>query len=267
MRKEIFRVVSIAELGDRSSRVYDLFIMLISVISVIPLAFRTVPEQLASVLNYTEIICVYILFLDYILHWMTHDYKINRDGIIPFVLYPFSLMAVIDLVALLPSLGLLPASFKVLRLLRLAKLLTYSRSCAHIVRVFKKEQKTLCSVLLIAIFYIFISALIMFQNEPVETFGNFFDALYWSTTALTTVGYGDYYPHSDIGKLISMVSSLFGVAVIALPAGIVTAGFVDEIQSDIQGNEELRVSPAYRQEAEDEKGNKRKYLIIMALGT
>ena len=267
MRKEIFRIVSIAELGDNSSRVYDLFIMFISIISVIPLAFRMVPEQLALLLNYTEIICVYILFLDYILHWMTHDYKIGRDGILPFVLYPFSPMAVIDLVALLPSLGWIPVSFKVLRLLRLTKFLTYSRSCARIVKVFKKEQKTLYSVLMIAVFYIFISALIMFQNEPAETFGNFFDALYWSTTALTTVGYGDYYPHSDVGKLISMVSSLFGIAVIALPAGIVTAGFVDVIQDDIQENEELKVSQANRQGRKMAKEDKRKYLIVMALGT
>lgn len=253
MRKEIFRVVSIADLGDNLSRAYDLFIMLISIISVIPLAFRTAPEQLAQLLDFLETICVYILFLDYILHWMTHDYKIKKEGIIPFVLYPFSLMAIIDLAALLPSLGLLPASFKVLRLLRLAKLLTYSRSCAHIVKVFKKEQKTLCSVLLIAVFYIFISALIMFQNEPAETFDDFFDALYWSTTALTTVGYGDFYPHSDIGKLISMVSSLFGVAVIALPAGIVTAGFVEELQSDIREKEEHRAERTHMQEAEDDE--------------
>lgn len=252
MRKEIFRLVSRADLNDNLSRVYDLFIMLISVISVIPLAFRTAPEQLAWLLDFSETICVYILFLDYILHWMTHDYKTKREGIVPFLRYPFSLMAVIDLVALLPSMGLIPASFKVLRLLRLAKLLTYSRSCAHIVKVFKKEQKTLYSVLLIAVCYIFISALIMFQNEPVETFDDFFDALYWATTALTTVGYGDIYPHSDIGKLTSMISSLFGVAVIALPAGIVTAGFMKELQNDIREKEGHRTGRTDTQGAEDD---------------
>lgn len=68
----------------------------------------------------------------------------------------------------------------------------------------------------------------MFCYEP-QTFDSFFDALYWATTALTTVGYGDVYPTTMIGQLISMISSIFGVAVIALPAGIVTGGFLEEI--------------------------------------
>ncbi len=77
--------------------------------------------------------------------------------------------------------------------------------------------------------YIFVSGLIMFVNEP-ETFDNFFDALYSATTALTTVGYGDVYPTTDLGKFISMASSLFGIAVIALPAGIITGGFLEQIR-------------------------------------
>lgn len=71
----------------------------------------------------------------------------------------------------------------------------------------------------------------MFNYEP-DTFNHFFDALYWATTALTTVGYGDIYPVSIVGKFISMVSSLFGIAVIAMPAGIVTAGFMNVFNED-----------------------------------
>ncbi|MEG0214985.1 MAG: potassium channel family protein, partial [Hungatella sp.] len=83
------------------------------------------------------------------------------------------------------------------------------------------------SVLVIAVAYIFISALIMFCYEP-DTFEDFFESLYWATTALTTVGYGDIYPVSIVGRLISMISSVFGIAVIALPAGVVTSGFMNE---------------------------------------
>lgn len=117
----------------------------------------------------------------------------------------------------------------ILRLLRLTKILQYSTSFTYIMNVFKKEGKTLFSVLMIAIFYIFVSALVMFVHESAETFPTFFDALYWATTALTTVGYGDVYPHTQLGKLISMISSLFGVAIIAMPAGIVTGGFLEEL--------------------------------------
>ena len=72
-------------------------------------------------------------------------------------------------------------------------------------------------------------------NKPdadgVVVFESFFDALYWATTSLTTVGYGDVYPVSDFGRVVSMISSLFGIAIIALPSGIITAGYMDELKN------------------------------------
>lgn len=79
--------------------------------------------------------------------------------------------------------------------------------------------------------YIFISALIIFNVEP-DTFKNFFDALYWSTISLITVGYGDIYTVSEIGKLITMISSILGVAIIARPVSIMTAGYLEEIEKE-----------------------------------
>ena len=76
-----------------------------------------------------------------------------------------------------------------------------------------------------------ISALIMFNVES-ATFPSFFDAVYWATVSLTTVGYGDIYAVSTIGKVITMLSSVFGIAIVALPAGIVTAGYMEEINKD-----------------------------------
>ena len=78
--------------------------------------------------------------------------------------------------------------------------------------------------------YILISALVIFNVEP-QTFDNFFEAIYWATVSLTTVGYGDIYPTSDIGRIITMISSVFGIAIVALPAGIITAGYMDEIST------------------------------------
>ncbi|MEG0115428.1 MAG: potassium channel family protein, partial [Hydrogenoanaerobacterium sp.] len=98
---------------------------------------------------------------------------------------------------------------------------------------------------IIAISYIFVSALAMFCYEP-DTFDSFFDALYWATTALTTVGYGDVYPLTHVGQFISMASSLFGIAVIALPAGVITGGFMEEIanakvEREVKQAEEERI--------------------------
>ena len=127
---------------------------------------------------------------------------------------------------------------RMLRILRLFKFIRYSDNIQIIGRVIQKEKKVLLSVLGIAIFYVFLTALIMFNAEPhvdpvtgAATFEDFFDALYWATVTLTTVGYGDMIPVTDLGRFISMLSSLFGLAVIALPSGIITASYLDEIRS------------------------------------
>ena len=230
MRKRVYSIISIAEKEDKISKLYDWYIMLVSIISILPLMFRNAPPQMAML----EIVTVYLLFLDYIMRWMTEDYKLKTNSPFAFFLYPVTPMAIMDILGLLPSLGLLPGSFMILRLLRLAKVFQYSKSCRRVANVFKNQYKTLMSVLAIAVVYIFISALVMFVHEPPENFPSFYDALYWATTALTTVGYGDIYPCTQIGKFISMISSFFGVAVIAMPAGVVTAGFMDELNKDLE---------------------------------
>ena len=79
--------------------------------------------------------------------------------------------------------------------------------------------------------YIVICALIIFNVEP-DTFDNFFSAIYWATVSLTTMGYGDIYPVSTIGRVVTMLSSFVGIAIVALPAGIITAGYMDEIKKE-----------------------------------
>lgn len=233
MRERIFTIIERGQDEDKISRLYDWYIMCVAVLSVTPMMFR----ESYPFLSIIETVTVYLLFLDYILRWMTQDYRFKRHSPWAFILYPVTPFAIMDILGILPTLGLIPSSFMILRLLRLSVIFHYSKSCQRIANVFKNQYKTLLSVLTIAIAYIFISALIMFIHEPAENFNDFFDALYWATTALTTVGYGDVYPCTDIGKFISMISSLFGVAVIAMPAGIVTAGFMDELNKDLEEKE------------------------------
>ena len=97
--------------------------------------------------------------------------------------------------------------------------------------VFHRQKDSLTVVCVLAVGYIFISALVIFNVEP-ETFNNFFDAIYWATVSLTTVGYGDIYAVSMAGKVITMISSVFGIAIVALPAGIITAGYMEELNKD-----------------------------------
>lgn len=239
-RNRLFEIIEKGKQDDKLSLMYD-GIMLTSIIaSIIPLTFiNTYPVFL-----YIEYVTLGIFILDYLLRWFTADLKIKK-GWMSFLIYPFSAMALIDLLSILPGLNVINSGFKIFRLTRLFKIirifkfLRYSEKIAIFVRVLKKEQSVLLSVLLISVFYVFVTALVMFNAEPhinpetgAETFSNFFDALYWATVTLTTVGYGDLCPVTDIGRFVSMLSSLFGVAIIALPSGVITASYLDELRNN-----------------------------------
>ena len=141
------------------------------------------------------------------------------------------------MVSILPTITVLNSGFKLLRLFRVVKtfrifrifkVFRYSKSIRIIINVMKNSKEALLAVGTLAISYILISALIIFNVEP-KSFKNFFDAIYWATISLTTVGYGDIYPVTNAGRIITMISSILGIAIVALPAGIITAGYLNEI--------------------------------------
>lgn len=230
-RKRLFEIIEIAEDGDKFSNAYDAFMMLTILVSIVPLTFKT--QYLAF--NITDKVTVAIFIVDYLFRLITADYKLNK-GYVSFVIYPLSVMALIDLFAILPSLVVISSTFKLLkifrllrtfRVLRVFKVVRYSAPIRLILAVFKKTKDSLLWVGGIALGYVFISALIVFNVEP-DTFRNFFDAIYWATVSLTTMGYGDIYPVTIAGRIVTMISSFMGIAIVALPAGIITTGLMDE---------------------------------------
>ena len=221
-----------------ASRIYDWYMLVMIFASIVPLMFI----ENYPIFRVIEIITVTAFIIDYILRWYTSNIQL-RKGWLSFLLYPFTPLAIIDLLSILPGLNLISPEFKLLRLtrllkiVRLLKIFRYSDKITMFIRVLKKERQVLLSVLMLAIFYIFITALVMFNAEPhinpeigAVTFESFFDALYWATVTLTTVGYGDLCPVTDIGRIVSMLSSLFGVAIIALPSGVITASYLEELR-------------------------------------
>ena len=114
----------------------------------------------------------------------------------------------------------------------LDKSFRYSKSAKMILDVLKKSKKALLAVGSLAIGYILVSAIIVFNVEP-DSFKTFFDALYWATVSLTTVGYGDIYPVTVLGRTVAMLSSFFGIAIVALPAGVVTAEYMNTLKENV----------------------------------
>lgn len=235
MREKIFNLIEPNGAETKASKCYDFFMIFVILLSIIPLAFKDETELFIII----DKVTVVIFIIDYILRLVTADYKLKR-GNLSYLRYIFTPMAIVDLLSILPSILLLNKSLKLLKVLRLARSLKvlkvfksfrYSKSIAIIIRVFKREKEALFVVGGLAIGYILITALILFNVEP-DTFRNFFNAVYWATISLTTVGYGDIFAISTIGKTITMISSFMGIAIVALPAGIITAGYMEEVSGN-----------------------------------
>lgn len=228
------------------SRLYDYVMLVAIVIGIVPLLFREQPR----IFWYFDLISGMCFVIDYLLRWITADLSSKQNKIRAFLIYPFTPMAIIDMLSILPTFNLISPTFKVVRISRLLKILRvikvirYYEPLEIIIAVVRRQSKILWTVFSLAIFYIFITALIMFNAEEdinPDTgrylFDNFFDAFYWAACTLTTVGYGDLYPISDVGRVISIIFSMVGIAIIALPSGIVTAGYLDELKSRKESND------------------------------
>lgn len=236
MRKRIYVIIEVSKDSDLVSKIYDIFMMVVIFASLIPLAFK---EQ-TTVFLWLDKITVMIFIVDYLLRLITADYKLNSKGKAAILIYPFTPMAIIDLLSILPSMTILNSGFKLLKIFRLLrtfrvfrvfKAVRYSKNIMLILSVLKRQKDSLLVVLWLALAYVLVSALVIFNVEP-QTFDSFFDAVYWATISLTTMGYGDIYPVSTAGQVIKMLSSVLGIAIVALPASIITTGYMKEVNSD-----------------------------------
>jgi voltage-gated potassium channel len=241
MREKIFTILEPVDEGNIISKTYDFFMMVTILVSIIPLAYKNQTEFFKII----EQVSVTIFIIDYFFRLITADIKFKSLGKKAFFVYPLTPMAIIDLLAILPSIAAVSSGlrlFKLFRLLRtfrvlrVFKVIRYSKNISMIFNVLKKEKIALISAGSFAVAYILISALVVFNVEP-ESFDTFFEAVYWATVSLTTVGYGDIYPITTTGRIITMLSSLIGIAIVALPAGIITAGYMQELAAKNCSNE------------------------------
>ncbi|CBK74284.1 Ion channel [Butyrivibrio fibrisolvens 16/4] len=229
-KRRIYEVLEVSSIGDVSSRAYDKLMTIAIIVGLVPLTLKD-----NNIYTLMIDILVSILFIiDYIARIYTADYKMGVKNYRAYIAYIFTPLAIFDLLSISPILYIFFPSFAVIglfrlfRVFRVLKLVRYSKTMIVIANVVRKVRTQLLAVLLLIIVYIFVSAMLVFQLEP-NLFKTFFDALYWATISITTIGYGDIYPITPVGRFITMISALMGMAVIALPTGIITAAYMAEI--------------------------------------
>lgn len=229
-KRRIYEVLEVSKFGDKSSRAYDQLMTAAIIVGLIPMMLK----KETTYTYWIEILTSFIFLTDYIARVYTADYKMGYKSYRAYIAYLFTPLAIFDFLSILPVIYLFtPVSsmiglLRLFRIFRALKLIRYSKTMIIIANVIRKVKSQLMAVLILIIVYIFVSAMLIFQLEP-NLFNNFFDALYWATISITTIGYGDISPVTPIGRLITMCSALVGVAVIALPSGIITAAYMTEI--------------------------------------
>jgi voltage-gated potassium channel len=229
-KRRIYEVIEVSSIGDISSRAYDRLMTTAIIVGLLPLTVKEMNNYLVAI----DIFVSILFIIDYAARVYTADYKMGYQNYRAYIAYIFTPLAIFDFLSIVPIIYIfVPVSgfislLRLFRVFRMLKLVRYSKTMIIIRNVIRKVKSQLMAVLFLIIIYIFGAAMLIFQLEP-NLFNNFFDALYWATISITTIGYGDIYPVTTIGRLITMVSALVGMAVIALPTGIITAAYMAEI--------------------------------------
>jgi len=229
-KRRVYEVIEVSRIGDKSSKAYDILMNTAIIVSLIPMTLK----KDNPFTFWIEIVATLVFAIDYLARVYTADYKMGYKSYKAYIAYLLTPLAIFDFLSILPIIYLFtPVSsliglLRLFRIFRALKLIRYSKTMIIIANVIRKVRQQLLAVLILITVYIFVSAMLVFQLEP-NLFDNFFDALYWATISITTIGYGDISPVTPVGRLITMLSALVGVAVIALPSGIITAAYMNEI--------------------------------------
>jgi voltage-gated potassium channel len=245
-KDRIFEILETAPAGDLPSRAFDIFLITLislNVIAVILETVRSISSQFSHLFTIFEIFSVGVFTIEYLLRLWTctsdPNFSSPIKGRTRFALTPLVLA---DLLAILPFYVpmVIPLDLRfvravrLLRLFRLFKMGRYSESLKTLGSVFKlKKEKLLITVFVVFILLVIASSLMYFVENGAqpESFSSIPAAMWWAVATLTTVGYGDVYPITPLGKLLGAIIALLGIGLFALPAGILASGLVEMIHS------------------------------------
>lgn len=251
IRKRVWQIVEVAEKGDTTSRAFDIFILTLIFLNVIAVIVETIkPVQIlyGDFLNAFEVFSVIIFTIEYVARiWScTEKYSSSK---LSRIRYMFTPMAIIDLLAILPFYISLEMDLRAIRILRLfrifrvAKVGRYYSSLQLIKDVVKKKKEELVLSLVIMLFLLIVSSSVIYYVEnsaQPEVFSSIPSAMWWAIVTLSTVGYGEIYPITVLGKFVAAIIAILGIGMFALPTGILGAGFVEELQLKKSGQDKKK---------------------------
>ncbi len=242
-RRRVFEIVEIGTEDDHVSRAYDFFNManiVLNLIVSVMMTFDSLNETYGAILLLLEQITVATFFVDYVLRIWTAKY-LHPDRSEPRAVrkYALSFTGLVDLLSFLPyylpfffpSGAVAFRIFRIMRIFRLFRINAYYDSLKVITDVLSSKKQQLISSVFIILVLMVASSLCMYSLEheaQPDVFANAFSGIWWAASTLLTVGYGDIYPITTAGKALGILITFLGVGMVAIPTGIISAGFVDQ---------------------------------------
>ena len=249
-----------------ASSIFDDTIMALivfSVLSVFICTFR-IPDWLFRILIRIEFISIIIFTVEYALRiWTANLLYPGLNPIRARIRYVTSPMAIIDLISILPFLvpflhtyNLIGVRvFRLVRLFRIFKLNRYSDALAAIGDVFrKKAQQMVAAVFFVFMILILASLLIYYAEHDAQPdqFENAFSGLWWAVATLTTVGYGDIYPITPLGRFLGAIIAILGIGMVAVPTSILSAGFMEMLEKETSAQNEAEAESGKKESVASE---------------
>ncbi len=244
IRRRVFDIIQIGNTNDLPSRLFDWFIVFVIAISLFTTIFETFEEATPylGLLKIIELIAVIIFTIEYILRLWTAKYLYpEKKGLRAPIAFALSFFGIIDFLTffpyflpfVFPSGAVAFRVFRVIRVFRLFKINTKYDAFNVIVDVLNQKKTQIFSSVVLILILMVASSLCMYSLEhevQPDKFENAFSGIWWSMSTLLTVGYGDIYPVTILGKLMAIIIAFLGVGLVAIPTGIISAGFVEHYQ-------------------------------------
>lgn len=250
MRKRIFNIIQIGNKDDLPSRMFDIGITIVILLNILVTFMETFDElvDLFPAFKVIETVTVIIFCIEYILRIITADFLYPGESHLKARLhFVRSFDGIVDLFTILPFVFLSGfIAFRILRIFRIFHLFRINAqydSFNVITLVLKDKWKQIGSSLVIIVVIMLAASLGMYSVEHAaqpEQFQNAFSGMWWSVSALLTVGYGDVYPVTVIGKIMGILIAFLGVGVVAIPTGIISAGFVEQFRLKSNSDRKLK---------------------------